>query len=375
MSSILDSVINASASAAATKTKEETILDRVLREGISKAAAVITHVQDNVPQDRLLRSAAIHFEPAENLVMVGGKNGGSFEQPLTRYALGQAASRVGFPGGYAADVMQEHGAVGRKVVADALSTLWAAQDPTKKVLVRSVNGTVHGVLSDAFRRLDCRPGVDAFCKEAAAVGAVPIDGVVTDTRIAIKAVLPRIFKLHSGAWNDSIAIGIVLRNSDFGAARYSMALYVLRVRCLNGMIGEQLMAQTHVGARLDDADFFSDKTHKLDALTMVSATRDYVRAFLSPEGVEKTVAVLQAAASKKLDLGAELNGALKKAMTKAELQSVTAALQSVNEDEMPLGPPSAYRMSNAISWVAGHTDDADRALDIQRLAGNYLRAA
>lgn len=383
-SKLLDSVLDASAlTAAATRTKEETILERVLREGVRSAQATIAHVQENVPKDRLLKASAVWFAPqADQLVMTAGSANGAFTQPLTRYALGQAAGRVGFPAAYAADVMAERGEIGRKVVADALTTLWAASDPTKKVLVRSVNERVHGVLSDAFRRLDCRPGVDAFCKEAAAVGAVPVEGVITDTRIAIKAILPRLFRLgnvktdpHGDKFTDTVAIGIVLRNSDFGAARYSMALYVLRVLCLNGMIGEQIMAQTHVGARLDEADFFSDRTHKLDAATMVSATRDYVKAFLSKDGVERTVAVLQEAATKSLDLKAEIDTVLKKSMTKAELQSVTAALQSVNPDEMPLGPPTPYRMANALAWVANASDDPDRKLDLQRLAGNYLRAA
>jgi hypothetical protein len=42
---------------------------------------------------------------------------------------------------------------------------------------------------------------------------------------------------------------------------------------------------------------------------------------------------------------------------------------------MPLGPPSYYRMANAISWVAGQVEDADRGLDLQRLAGKYLAPA
>jgi hypothetical protein len=376
----LASVIEATVTKTAARTPDEGILEKAIKERLARSQEIIRHVQDNVPQDRLLKASAVWFAPntagrLDELVMTAGNANGSFTQPLTRYALGQAAGRVGFPAAYAADVMAERGGVGRKVVADALTTLWAAQEPVKKILVRSVNERIHGVLSDAFRRLDCRPGVDAFIGAVQKFGAVPYGGEITDTRVAIRAILPRIFKLGSGTWNDSVAIGIILRNSDFGAARYSLALYVERVRCLNGMIGEMLFAQTHLGGRLDEADFYSDRTHKLDGATMVSATKDYVKALLAPEGIERTVAVLQEAASKSLDLQHELDAVLKKAMTKEELKQVTAALQSVDEDEMPLGPPTAYRMSNAISWVANHAIDPDRSLDLQRLAGNYLKAA
>ena len=367
------------------KTAED-ILNAKLESGKAQTAAILARIQNEVPQDRLVKANALRFAADHHsdaaiipeLVMQGGKT----TEPLTRHALSQACARVGFPSAYAAEVMEEKAEVGRVVVAEALSTLWQHEPDNRKVLVRSVNGRAHGLLSDAYRRLDGRPGVDAFCGAAMKLGAVPIEGVITETRIAIKAVLPRIFTLgntvrdpHGSRFLDKIVIGAVLRNSDFGAGRYSMALYILRVLCLNGMIGDMLFAQTHVGARLDEADFFSDRTHKLDAATMVSATRDYVNAFLSPDGIEKTVGVLQAAASTSLDLEKEINGVLKKAMTVDERKSLTAALQSVNEEEMPLGPPTPWRMANAISWVAAHTEDADRTLDLQRLAGNYLKAA
>lgn len=378
-----NAIIDLPATAVSSRTKAEDMLNRSLKTHLAESQRVIEYVQNNVPQDRLLRGAALHFEPtATDLLMVGG-NGSPFAQPLTRYALGQAAGRVGFPGAYAADVMTERGDVGRKVVADALTTLWSHQPADKRVLVRSVNERIHGVLSDAFKRIDCRPAVDAFIGGVQRLGAVPYGGTVTDTRIAIRAVLPRIFRLgsertdpHGDRFNDAVIIGIILRNSDFGAARYSLALYVERVMCLNGMIGEMLFAQTHLGGRLDEGDFYSDRTHKLDSATMISATKDYVNAILSPEGVERTVGVLQAAATQKLDIEKELSTVLKKAMTKEELKAVTTALQSINEDEMPLGPPTPYRMANAISWVANaEGTEPDRALDLQRLAGSYLKAA
>lgn len=379
--SILNSVIDSTIQQT-TVSPAENLLAKAIRERLAQSQSVIDHVQNNVPQDRLLRTAAVTFRDDADLTINGGTNGGSFTAPLTRHALGQAASRVGFPASYAADVMAEKGTVGREVVARALTTLYAAEPTTRKMLVRSVNGKVHGIMSDAYRRLDSRPGVDAFIGAVSALGAVPYGGVVTDTRVVIKAILPRVFVLgsqrtdgHGDRFHDAIALGLSLSNSDFGAGTYKLNLYVERVLCLNGMIGEAAFAQRHLGARLEEGDFYSERTHRLDSATMVSATKDYVKAILSPEGVEKTVAILQNAATTKLDLEAEINSVLKKTMTKEEIKGLTAALQSVNEDEMPLGPPTPWRMANAISWLAGKAEDADRSVDLQRMAGKYLRAA
>ena len=346
----------------------------------AESMAVLTQVQNNVPQDSLVRTASVVFQPGEGELLMAG---GDWQRPLTRHALGQASSRVGFPQGYAADVMAEKGGVGREVVARALTTLYAAEDPERKFLVRAVNGKVHGVLSDAYRRLDARPGLDAFISAVQKVGAVPYGGVVTDTRVQVKAILPRIFTLgstvtdpHGTRFTDQIIIGLAWSNSDFGVGKYSLNLYTERVRCLNGMIMEALFATRHVGGRLEEGDFFSERTHKLDTATMVSATKDYVTAHLAPSAVEKTVGLLQAAASKSLDLESEINGVLKRALTKGEIKGLTSALQSVNENEMPLGPPTPYRMANALAWLANSDEtEPDRKLDLQKLAGTYLKAA
>ena len=374
----------------ATAKTAEQILTAKLDSSRASTATVIERIQNEQPQDRLvLRPTACFDSSGDELLMRTPHSA----EPLTRYSLGQACGNVHFPAAYANDVIVERGPLGRKVIADALTTLYAAEPKERTVgqsrktipnrmLVRSVRGRIHGIMSDAYRRLDSRPGVDAFCAAAQQFGAVPIEGTITDTRIAIKAVLPKVFTLgrtrkdvHGDSFKDSVAIGVILRNSDFGAGKYSIAMYLLRVLCLNGMIGEMLLAQTHIGARLEEADFFSKRTLELDSDTMVSATRDYVGAFLSPEGVERTVGLLNDAVGREIDLEHELNSTLKKAMSKDELKAVTAALQSVNEEEMPLGPPSAYRMANALSWVAGKSTDSDRRLDIERLAGDYLKAA
>jgi hypothetical protein len=41
---------------------------------------------------------------------------------------------------------------------------------------------------------------------------------------------------------------------------------------------------------------------------------------------------------------------------------------------MPAGS-TVWRLSNAISWVAGQTKDAERKLDLQKLAGSVLPTA
>ncbi|MDP8999248.1 MAG: hypothetical protein M3O46_03970 [Myxococcota bacterium] len=153
-------------------------------------------------------------------------------------------------------------------------------------LVRSVHGQLRGWLSDKYRRLDSRPLVDALADEARSAGSVPVDGIATETRVAIKVIIPRIlepipgeFLVYGGEWS----------NIDFGNGTHSFRTFALRVACLTGMTRENLLKQVHMGARLSDEIEFSDRTHRLDTAASVSALRDVVRGALGPASRDRMI--------------------------------------------------------------------------------------
>ncbi|HEX8802366.1 MAG TPA: hypothetical protein VF772_27335 [Terriglobales bacterium] len=65
---------------------------------------------------------------------------------------------------------------------------------------------------------------------------------------------------------------------------------------------------------------------------------------------------------------------LRKALQKHEADSVVEAYNSADTVSMPAGN-TMWRLSNAISWVAGETEDAERKLEISKLAGQVLNPA
>jgi hypothetical protein len=65
---------------------------------------------------------------------------------------------------------------------------------------------------------------------------------------------------------------------------------------------------------------------------------------------------------------------LRKALQKHEADSVVEAYNSADTVNMPVGN-SMWRLSNAISWVAGKTEDAERKLEISKVAGQILSPA
>jgi hypothetical protein len=69
-----------------------------------------------------------------------------------------------------------------------------------------------------------------------------------------------------------------------------------------------------------------------------------------------------------------LDEQLRKVLTKGEVDAVVQTFNSPDVENLPPGN-SKWRLSNAISWVAGTLVDADRKLDLMRLAGSVVETA
>jgi hypothetical protein len=102
----------------------------------------------------------------------------------------------------------------------------------------------------------------------------------------------------------------------------------------------------------------------------ISALKDVVAGTLSPRKVEQLCAGIQKAHEEKVDWK-NVRGGLAKKLLKSELAAAQAAFDSPDVYNLPEGN-TMWRVSNAISWIAGSTEDADRKLELQRLAGELV---
>ncbi len=342
-------------------SKYRAILQRKIDEGSVRAAGVIEAINTQQPKDQIFSTRAVRFAPGEKNVVVS--IGGESLSP-SDHAIGQLATRAGIPTAYLRDLAigADDGGWRRQLAADVLSRHYV-NGKAERLLARSVNGQLRGWLSDRYRRLDSRPLVDALGEEAMAIGAVPCDGSITETRCAIKLLMPTILEPIPGEF---IVPGGEWSNSDYGNGTHSFRGFALRVACLNGMTRENLLREIHLGGRLADDVVFSDKTYQLDTAASVSALRDIVRGALSPAGVERMCESIRAAHEKKMSV-AQLRASTK-AVDKKTQTAIVDAFESMDVINLPAGS-TAWRASNAVSWIARHTEDAEARLDLERLAG------
>ena len=138
-------------------------------------------------------------------------------------------------------------------------------------------------------------------------------------------------------------------------------------------ITQEEMRQVHLGKRLDESMIYSERTYELDAQTIVSGLKDVIQRQLNAEQLKQHMELIRRANDRPVD-ASHARDMLRKALQKHEADSVVEAYNSPDTVNMPAGN-SMWRLSNAISWVAGETEDAERKLEISKLAGQVHNPA
>ena len=359
-------------------TRARSIMEEKIARGKASAERLWESVHSAVPTDAVVRGRAMQFgygldvEHGEAPITVPA---GGTAMTIHRHALQQLATKAGIPGQFLSELVASPDAWRRELAARILgdhygrATVVQGEDlSTSRHLVRAVGGQVRGFLSDHYRRLDSRPLLEAFAGACQELQAVPVEGIVTDTRVALKAFLPMVFEPVP---NEVMCLGVEWSNSDFGAGKHALRTFLFRLWCSNGATVEDALSQVHLGARLADNIEFSDRTLYHDTQAQVGALGDVVRGALGPKGVSAVLDSIRQADEKKVEWKAVSN-LIGRRLLKDELKLARDAFESDDVINLPAAK-SVWRASNAISWIAGKVEDQDRRLDLERLAGAVLR--
>jgi hypothetical protein len=337
-------------------------MEAYIERGRAGAVGVVERILSETPRDRYVPAAALRFERETDTTLAG--NIGEDRRLIHSHALDQTAERAGLRLGYLHELLERQESWAADLAASNLNTLLA--HAPGRFLVREVNHSIRGVLSDSYRRIDSRPTIDALLAESEAAGAVVVDGNYTDTRVSLKVVRAEPIEVFDGEW---MVFGLDYSNSDYGDGAHEISAFLLRLWCLNGAVSTKEVRKVHLGRRLS-GDAFSERTLRLDAATQASATRDEVRGLLRPEASARLVQQIRRANEKPIE--AERVAAwLKPRLTKTEATEVTEKFTSAEIVELPPGQTN-WRLSNAISWLAKNTADGRRRMELEHVAGEAI---
>lgn len=367
---------NESKSEQANRYKE--VLQRDIDRRLQSAVDVIETVQGQVVNDAVVRGSALEFAAAESnqfgismqLPALPNTSEGSVKA-LHSNAMQQIADRTGVPKRFV-DSLASQGSWGASLLAHNFNKILHHGNGTK-FLVRSVGDQARAFLSDRYRRLDSRPLIEAFASESQKLGLIPYEGYALDTTIRIRGIIPTIFEPYPGEF---MAFGLQWKNSDFGVGGHELGYYAIRPACLNGMTRESVLRQVHLGARLSEDISFSQETYSLDTAANVSALRDIVRHALSPASIDAQIDTIRVAHEKNIT-PKDAKEFLAKRLTKGDGAEVIEAFTSPDIEMMPAGQ-TAWRLSNALSWVANikrESGETEKALELQTVAGELVPKA
>lgn len=345
------------------RTKIRTTFEARIERGRKEGADIIQRILGQLVEDQLVDTRAMTFSNDGTDVLLRVLDQ-TEERKLHENAFGQFCEREDVPMSYLKKLFSE-GEDGQRLAVHTMNEV--AHLRPRRALIRSVKDEVRGFLSDHYRRLDGRPMFEAFALACQEIGALPIGGTTSDLRFGLRAVWPEVMEIDG----DPILVGLEARNSDFGVGYQEVKTFVERLWCTNMATRQSVMKQVHLGGKLPSDISFSQKTYDFDTKCSASAVADIVKQFLNPEAVARAVKEMEIAAATKID-GKKAKALLTEKLGKGDADKALGEFSSnPYVEQLPAGP-TIWRLSNAVSWVAGREKNAEKRIELEEAAGWLL---
>lgn len=294
-----------------------------------------------------------------------GMNVGSYGFfTMTPTAHTQVATRLEIPKAYYDKMLG-----GNKELLRENVNAWLAHDNEKR-MVRTLDSNMRAFLSHRYRPLDYLDLAKAALPVIQQMGCRIESCALTETRMYIKAVTDRL--TADVAVGDTVQAGIVISTSEVGMGSVRIEPLAFQLRCLNGMIVNDLaMRKYHVGKGQDAdmaAELFTNETQRADDRAFWMKVGDVIKGAFNEAVFKRTVNQMKMA---------------KGQIIEAEVVPVTEVIReryNLQEDEqagilkhlIAGGDLSKYGLTNAITRAAQDVGSYDRATELERVGGLVL---
>ncbi len=248
---------------------------------------------------------------------------------------------------------------------------WFEAKPEQR-MVRTLDGTARAFLSKQYRPFDNADLFQHLAPYLHDAGCVVQSAQITDTRLYIQAVYPKVQgEVKVG---DVVQSGVLIKNSEVGMGSVVIEPLTYRLVCKNGMvIHDSGLRRNHVGAKnfgVGDehaAEIFTDETRKVSDTAFWMQCRDVVKATLSQQRFDKVMERMQRAAGiviKEPDYAIEV-AVQHFRLSEAEASAVLAHYAGGGEN-------SVWGLANAITRTAQDSENYDRAIELETMGGQAI---
>lgn len=317
-------------------------------------------------QDFIVRANHIEIISHKNgsTLLADAPDGGNIGGDMTPLALQQLGTHLGVPKTYV-DRMAVHA----PALLEKNFNTWLEKDDTNR-MVRLRDNKVDAFLSDKYKRMDNAPIASVVLPTLAASGVEVQSCDVTDTRMFIKVVSPRL--QGDVKVNDPVQMGLMIRNSEVGLGALDVTPLIYRLICENGMVSARSIGggirRTHRGAAQGLGVVFTAETLNAEARSIGLQVRDTVNQLLLPETFEKHLEALRETTLR------EIKGKVPEAVL--QLGKAVGFTQSEGDDILKHlingGDLSQWGMINAVTAYAQTVESYDRSTELEQIGGKII---
>ena len=287
---------------------------------------------------------------------------------LTEHAHSQMASFLDIPTAY----YHKMRVAEPQLLAENVNRWMSKTKSGTRRLVRTLDGRCRAFLSDRYLPIDNHDVVKYLLPTIEQSGCQIESAEVTENKMYIKAVTPRVTgEVKVG---DKVQAGIIIQNSEIGCGRIEVSPLIYRLACKNGMIINELSNKRHhVGRRAQEEDIgtfgiYSKQTIMADITAFLLKARDSVKAALNQSVFSQVLAKMQEAAGIPITNFEEV---MEDVSTKYSISD--AESKFILQNMISGGDPTKYGLVNAITFAAhNQVTDYDRSVELERIGGSVL---
>jgi len=290
--------------------------------------------------------------------------------PIHDNAIMQIGERLDIPAGYLKRIAR-----GQDWERDLSTKIMNEHNEHKRgsrYLLRLVDDQVRGFLSDKYRIIDSSQVFMTFLETAAQNNFKVVDSHYGDVVQHIKVIRPEVVEIETEGNGVLYAVfGARLGNSDFGAGALELQLFMLNVRCMNGLVGESVMRKVHVGSKLPEGIDISDETVRKETDARVAVMKDAVATVFSPRYLEKAASKIRRASAEPVELEEQVKLLPKRGILQSEADKTLKILLRNSKDDGVEGDPTVLKLVMALT-AAAREESKERQIEIEAIAGNML---
>ncbi len=344
-----------------------------------KALTMKTDLDTRELADTLQAQAARkvdYMAPARKLVMTHGAElasssiGAGRALALTDTAHSQVASFLDIPRAYY-DRMRT---VDPELLSENVNHWMQRADPKARRLIRTLDGNVRALLSDAYQRIDNLEVGEAALAVIAKIPGIRIASAsITENRLYIKAVSSAITAKVEGSKRvgDIVEAGVMISNSETGLGSISVKPFMLYLACLNGMVRDkESFRAAHVGRRADPEieGMLTARTRQLQDRAFIAKLQDVTRAAFDRKAFDEFMAKVSGTTGQQI--GGHVPDVVETLASTFKLGE--GEKTSILDHLIRGGDLSRFGLVNAVTRTAEDSKSYDRATELETLGANLV---